>query len=48
MGLINSLLSYLMLVIVFVAVAGAGLLIGLFLRRRKNAQEAAGGAECEG
>lgn len=33
----NSVLSYLLLVFVCVAVAGAGFALGLFLRKKKNA-----------
>jgi len=32
----NSVLSYLLLVLVCVAVAGAGFCVGLFLRKKKN------------
>ncbi len=33
---VNSFLSYVMLMLVFVAVAGCGAAIGLFLRRKKD------------
>ena len=35
-SIFNSLLSYLLLVLFCVAVAGAGFALGLFLRKKKN------------
>lgn len=35
-SIFNSLLSYLLLVLVCVAVAGAGFAVGLILRKKKN------------
>ena len=35
-NIFNSLMSYLLLVFVCVAVAGAGFCLGLFLRKKKN------------
>ncbi len=37
---VNSFLSYLMLLIVIVAVAGCAIAIGLFLRKKKDAGKA--------
>lgn len=36
---INVLLSYLVLMIIIVVVAGCGLTLGIYLRKRKNNQE---------
>lgn len=37
MGFITSFLSYLLLVLVFVVVAGVAVSLGIYLRRRKDA-----------
>ncbi len=39
MLLVNTLLSYFVLMLVFVAVAGIGAAIGLYLRKRKNTRD---------
>ena len=35
---INTFLSYLLLLVIVVCVAGIGIAIGIFLRKKKNAQ----------
>ena len=37
MGFITSFLSYFLLVVIFVAVAGAAVALGIYLRKKKDA-----------
>lgn len=48
MAFINSLLSYLLVVIVFAAVAGIGVVLGIVMRKRKNIQTEAEGGSAAG
>lgn len=39
MAFVNTFLSYFILMLLFVAVAGAGVAIGIFRRKKKNAEQ---------
>ncbi len=39
MNLINTLLSYFVLMLIFAAVAGIGTAIGIYRRKKKNAEQ---------
>lgn len=48
MGFVNSFFSYLLVVIVFLIVAGAAVFFGIFMRKRKDMQTAAGESDGNG